>query len=107
MRTAALSLVASTALLVGCGAAPHTRAAGAVTPLTVRAVQWNPSQAPVGRVSAVADTGSIVAVFGDSGATVLGSGAVVAADHSVTDWASASTIPRRIMRMRRLQVSPG
>jgi len=84
--------VASTALLVGCGAAPHTRAAGAVTPLTVRAVQWNPSQAQIGRVSAVADTGSIVAVFGDSGATVLGSGAVVAVDRSVTDWASASTI---------------
>lgn len=92
MRTLFLSLAASTAMLVGCGAGPHTRAAGAVTPLTVRAVPWNPSQAPVGRVSAVADTGSIVAVFGDAGATVLGSGAVVAVDRSVTDWARAGTI---------------
>jgi hypothetical protein len=93
VRATFFPLAASTALLlVGCGAAPHTRAAGAVTPLTVRAVPWNPSQAPVGRVSAVADAGSIVAVFGDAGATVLGSGAVVAVDRSVTDWASASTI---------------
>jgi hypothetical protein len=92
VRTAFVWLAASTALLVGCGAAPHTRAAGAVTPLTVRAVPWNPSQAPVGRVSAVADAGSIVAVFGDAGATVLGSGAVVAVDRAVTDWTSASTI---------------
>jgi len=92
VRTTLLSLAAAAALLAGCGAGPHTRAAGAVTPLTVRAVPWNPSQAQVGRVSAVADAGSIVAVFGDSGATVLGSGAVVAVDRSVTDWASASTI---------------
>jgi hypothetical protein len=92
VRAAFLSLAASTALLVGCGAAPHTRAAGAVTPLSVRAVPWNPSQAQVGRVSAVADSGSIVAVFGDSGATVLGSGAVVAVDPSVKEWAGASTI---------------
>lgn len=92
MRTALLSLAASSALLAGCGAAPHTRAAGAVTPLTVRPVAWNPSQAQVGRVAAVADAGNIVAVFGDAGATVLGSGAVVAVDRSVTDWASAGTI---------------
>lgn len=79
-------------LLAGCGAAPHTRAAGAVAPLSVRQVAWNPSQAAVGRVSAVADAGSIVAVFGDAGATVLGAGAVLSVDRSVTDWASASTI---------------
>jgi hypothetical protein len=92
VRTALSSLAASAALLVGCGAAPHTRAAGAVTPLTVRAVPWNPSRAQVGRIAAVADAGSIVAVFGDAGATVLGSGAVVAIDRSVTEWANAGTI---------------
>jgi mono/diheme cytochrome c family protein len=78
--------------LVGCGAAPHTRAAGAVSPLAVRAVAWNPSGAPVGHVSAVADTGSVVAVLGDAGATILSSGAVVATDRAVTDWADARVI---------------
>jgi mono/diheme cytochrome c family protein len=83
-----LILVASLAL-AGCGAAPHTRAAGAVVPLAVRPVAWNPAGAPVGRVRAVADTGSVVAVLGDAGATILSSGAVVATDRSVTDWVEA------------------
>jgi mono/diheme cytochrome c family protein len=79
-------------VLAGCGAAPHTRAAGAVAPLAVRTVAWNPSSAPVGHVRAVADTGNVVAVFGDAGATVLASGAVAATDPSVTDWVRAETI---------------
>ncbi|MGD0524669.1 MAG: cytochrome c [Polyangiaceae bacterium] len=84
--------VAAGSLLVGCGAAPHTRAAGAVSAFAVRPVAWNPSSAPVGRVSAVADVGGTVAVFGDAGATVLSSGAVVATDRSVTDWVDAQAI---------------
>jgi mono/diheme cytochrome c family protein len=43
-------------------------------------------------VRAVADAGNVVAVFGDGGATVLSSGAVVATDRSVTDWVGARTI---------------
>jgi mono/diheme cytochrome c family protein len=77
---------------LGCGPAPHTRAAGALTPLTIRPVNWNPSSASVGPVRAVADIGNIVAVFGDKGATVLSSGASVASDPSVTDWVDAKTI---------------
>ncbi len=88
---ATLAALAALAL-AGCGAAPHTRAAGAVTPLVVRRVSWNPAGAQVGRVAAVADAGRIVAVLGDSGATVLASGAVVAVDRTVTDWADAQTI---------------
>jgi mono/diheme cytochrome c family protein len=79
-------------LLAGCSAAPHTRAAGALTPLTVQRVAWNPAGAQVGRVTAVADAGKVVAVLGDAGATVLSSGAVVAVDRSVTDWVAAETI---------------
>jgi len=86
-----LLLVAAFAV-AGCGAAPHTRAAGAVAPLAVRSVEWNPSRAPVGAVTAVADTGSVVAVLGDAGATILSSGAVVATDRSVTDWVDARII---------------
>ena len=46
----------------------------------------------MGKVSAVADVGTTVAVFGDGGATVLSSGAVVASDRSVTDWVDAQAI---------------
>lgn len=79
-------------LLAGCGAAPHTRAAGAVSPLAVRPVAWNPAGADTGPVTAVADAGNVVAVFGPAGATVLSAGAVVAHDTSVTDWVAAQTI---------------
>lgn len=80
------------ALVAGCGPAPHTRAAGALTPLSVRPVSWNPGGAPVGPLRAVADADNVVAVFGDKGATVLSSGAAVASDTSVVDWAAARTI---------------
>lgn len=91
---AGLAVLAGVALasLAGCGAGPHTRAAGAVAPLAVRPVEWNPAHAPVGRVAAVADAGNVVAVLGHAGATVLASGAVVATDRAVTDWADARTI---------------
>jgi mono/diheme cytochrome c family protein len=85
-------VLAAAPVLVGCGAAPHTRAAGATGTFAVRPVAWNPSAAPVGRVSAVADVGRTVAVFGDAGATVFSSGAVVANDRSVTDWVDAQSI---------------
>ena len=78
--------------VAGCVAAPHTRAAGAVAPLAVRPVAWNPSSAPVGHVRAVADTGSVVAVLGEAGATILLSGVVVATDRAVTDWVEAKVI---------------
>jgi len=84
--------VAAASALLGCGAAPHTRAGGAVSSFSVRPVAWNPGAAAVGKVSAVADVGSTVAVFGDGGATVLSSGAVVASDRSVTDWVDAQAI---------------
>lgn len=86
------SLLAASLALTGCGAAPHTRAAGAVVPLAVRPVAWNPGGASVGHVSAVADAGSVVAVLGDAGATILSSGAVVATDRAVSDWIGAKVI---------------
>ena len=87
----ALALAVASAAL-GCGPAPHTRGAGAVSPLAVRAVAWNPSGAPVGDVRAVADAGDVVAVFSDRGAIVLSSRAPVAIDAPVTDWTDAGTI---------------
>jgi mono/diheme cytochrome c family protein len=95
MRRALLQClaVAAAVAVAGCAAGPHTRAGGAVGPLTVRPVAWNPSQAGIGKVRAVADMGNVVAVLGDAGATVLSSGAVVATDPSVTDWVEAGTIP--------------
>jgi mono/diheme cytochrome c family protein len=96
MRRLARTFTAAGALVAccsaGCGAAPHTRAAGAVGTLVVRPVPWNPASAPVGRVTAVADVGSTVAVFGDGGALVLSSGAVVASDRSVTRWVDAQSV---------------
>jgi len=92
MRSAILAVAAAGALLAGCGPAAHSREAGAVTALAVRPVAWNPAGAPVGHVRAVADGGTVVAVFGDRGATFLSSGAVVGTDSHVTDWTGARTI---------------
>ncbi len=64
-----------------------------MSPLAVQPVEWNPSRAPVGRVSAVADAGDVVAVFGDAGATVFASGAVAATDATEKRWSCAGTIP--------------
>ena len=86
-----------TALLLGaaglaCGPAPHTRAAGALSPLSVRSVAWNPNNAPLGKVRAVADAGDVVAVFADTGATIFSARAAVATDRTVTDWQGAGAI---------------
>jgi len=84
------ALLISTTL--ACTPAAHTRGAGAVSPLAVRAVAWNPSNAALGKVRAVADAGGVVAVFSDHGATVFSAGSPVATDASVTDWTGAGTI---------------
>ena len=54
---------------------------------------WNPTQAAIGRVAAVADDPDVTVVFAEDGATVLSSGAVLAVDHSRTDWVDAAVIP--------------
>ena len=58
----------------------------------VRPVAWNPSGAHVGHVAAVAEAGSVLAVFADDGATVFSSGAVVATDRKARRWLDAGTI---------------
>ena len=94
MRAAAGAVAALlSGLLVACGhadpgAAPVTRGA-----LGVRAVDWNPSKADLGKIAAVADLGNAAAVFSDKGLTVLVTGAVSATDGSVTAWRSAGVIP--------------
>ena len=77
----------------GCGAGAHTRAGGGVGALSVHEVVWNPTQAAMGRVQAVAEGSGVTVVFADTGATVLSSGAVLAVDHSRTDWVDAALIP--------------
>jgi mono/diheme cytochrome c family protein len=79
-------------LLAGCAADRHTRAGGAVTPLAVKSVTWNPSETDVGPVSAVADAGGVVAVFGATGTTVLSAGVVVAHDATIRNWVGARAI---------------
>jgi mono/diheme cytochrome c family protein len=91
-RVARWLAATSLTTLVGCGAAPHTRGAGALSPMSVRAVVWNATESPLGKVRAVADAGGIVTVFGDAATRVLSSGAVVATDPSAYDWVSAGTI---------------
>lgn len=77
------------------GAGPHSRAAGAASQfaLTVKQVAWNPTNAAVGKVEAVADDKDVLAVFSDKGATIFRSGAQVAQDTNAHAWRSASTIP--------------
>jgi hypothetical protein len=71
----------------------HTRAGGAVGPLTVHEVAWNPTHADVGHVRAVAEASGVTAVFSEFGATIFASGAVVAVDRSGEDWVDAVVLP--------------
>ena len=73
---------------IGCGAAPR-----AFSPLSVRTIEWNGAHTDVGAVQAVADDASEVVVFGDRGAMIFDSGALVAVDTSVRAWRGAATIP--------------
>ena len=90
MRTTAS--VAALLLLGGCSAAPHSKAAGAVASLAVRPVEWNAANAPMGKVSAVADAGDVVAVFAADGVSILSARAVVAHDTRVLGWTAGDTI---------------
>ena len=92
MRRAAATFAFGLAL-AGCAGSPRARTASGVTPLQLRAVEWNPGHAPIPFVRAVADSGSNVVVFGDGAATVLSGGRVVAVDRSVPRWVSAGTLP--------------
>lgn len=88
VASAVLPLLAAAA----CGPPPHTREAGALSPLNVRRVAWNPAGVAVPKARAVAEAGDVVAVFSDDGATVFASGAQVASDRSVTGWRDAETL---------------
>jgi hypothetical protein len=84
--------LSATPILAACGPGAHSRAAGVVGQVAVAPVVWNASNAPVGRVRAVADAGDVVAVFSETGATILASKAVVATDTSVKDWLDAGAV---------------
>ncbi|GAF72485.1 unnamed protein product, partial [marine sediment metagenome] len=94
MTPGALAPLACLAVLAlsGCGVTPHTRAAGAVATLAVRPVVWNAANAPVGNVRAVADTGDVLCVFAEDGASIFSAGAVVSRDEHVKGWASGDSI---------------
>jgi mono/diheme cytochrome c family protein len=78
---------------LGCGSSRYARDGGVVSPMSVRAVDWNPQKIDVGKVSAVVESEGTVVAFGDHGATVLSSGALVGVDRSATSWRTATTIP--------------
>ncbi|MBL8715902.1 MAG: cytochrome c [Myxococcales bacterium] len=79
------------ALLVGC--VPAAVKPEAAAPLAVHEVPWNPQHVDVGAVSAVAESGDLLVLFGDKGASVFVGGANVATDASVTAWRTAGTLP--------------
>ena len=90
MRTKLVVLLAL-AFSFGCGGSRPS--AGASTAgLAVRPVVWNAANAPVGTVHDVADSGDVVCVFADEGATVFSAKAVVAHDEHVKHWTGGDTI---------------
>src|SRR5579863_10429231 len=78
------------ALLASAGCAPALPAA---SPLRVRQVDWNPGQAEIPPVRAVADAGPFVVAFSDGAATVLTGGRVVGVDRSAEKWIAAGLLP--------------
>jgi mono/diheme cytochrome c family protein len=87
------ALIGAALLVSACSAGVHTRAGGAVSPLVVQRVDWTGVKAPLGNVRAVADTGNVVAVLGDQGASVFTAGALANRDPRKADWLSAAVIP--------------
>jgi hypothetical protein len=61
--------------------------------MSVRAVDWNPQKIDVGKVSDVVESEGNVVVFGDRGASIFASGALVGVDHAATRWRTATSIP--------------
>src|SRR5262249_25871739 len=55
-------------------------------------VAWNPSGTNVGRVMAVAEAGTNLAVFGSAGINVFANGAPTSSDGSILTWRSAGAI---------------
>ena len=97
MRPAALLSIVALALSVtiaatGCGPAPRSRSAGPIATLAVTPVAWNAANAPIGKVTAVADNGDVVCVFADDGASIFSAGAVVARDGSAKGWTAGDSI---------------
>ncbi len=89
IATVASALLAS---VTACGTSRFSREGGAVAPLSVRAVEWNPTHADVGRIDAITDDGDDVTLFGAAGATIFSGGTLVATDKNVTSWRAAATI---------------
>jgi mono/diheme cytochrome c family protein len=89
-----VSLASLAALVTGCGAAAHSRAAGAVAPLAIHEVPWNQSGSAVaiGPLRAVVDSGTRVALFGASGMVLFAGGAPVLTDRSVVDWKGGAVV---------------
>lgn len=95
LPTRALASALAWALSSGCGAAAHTRGAGAVSPLPIHEVTWNQpgsSIAPIGPLRAVVESGPRVAVFGADGMVLFSGGAPVMTDRSVSGWKSAARV---------------
>jgi mono/diheme cytochrome c family protein len=93
LRACAALLVAVTSLgVTGCAPGLHTREAGALGPLEVHAVDWNPAKTEVRGPRAVADTGELVAVFSDDGSWVFRGGALQGHVTGATGWRDAATI---------------
>src|SRR5947209_5480706 len=91
MRTHILFFAAlAVAAGVGCSSKSDENGTGT---LALNPVVWNPSNAPVGNVQAVAESGQTVAVFGAAGVTTFVGGAVLSTDATVTNWQSAAAIP--------------
>jgi len=93
MRAGIVFALILSSLAMACGGAPAAYGKKvAVSELAVRKVAFNASGAPLGNVRAVAETGDLVCVFADDGATVFVSQAPVATDRSVTGWKSAAVV---------------
>ncbi len=94
MRTHVLFFIAvSAAAALGCSSKSDNGGGGGAGTLTLSPVTWNPSNASVGNVQAVADFEQTVAVFGAAGVTTFVGGAVLSTDATVTHWQSAAAIP--------------
>lgn len=93
MRTRLLFFPCAAAAFLGCVGELGEERLAEPGLMTLHEIAWNPKQAEVGKVAAVAEVGNMLAVFSDIGATMLVAGVVEANDPSVIAWKTATTIP--------------
>jgi mono/diheme cytochrome c family protein len=92
IRVAILAALAAAACSSPPGKPPVTNAESAA-PLPLRSLAWKGDATDVGKAVTISELDSQIAIFSDSGVSLVAGGVVAASDGSIKTWTSSSVIP--------------